>query len=61
MKATLEFSLPEEREEFDCACRGGELRGQVQNFDNWLRDQIKHHDKPLQDVRDTLHKIVDVG
>lgn len=29
----------------------------VQEFDNWLRDQIKHHDQPLDAVRSKLYAV----
>lgn len=36
MKAHLEFTLPEEREEFDIAVRAADLMCILRNFDTWL-------------------------
>ena len=60
MKATLEFDLPEEAEEFRVACDGATWKAVVWDFDQWLRNQIKHCDREdLQEVQDMLHEIKD--
>jgi hypothetical protein len=42
MKATLEFQLPEEREEFSAACQGSEARSLLWHIDQHLRGIVKH-------------------
>lgn len=60
MKATLEFSLPEEREEFRVASRAGEMALVVADLDMKLRGWLKHGhgfktiEDALQEVRNEL-------
>ena len=42
MKATLEFQLPEEKQEFENACSGNDWAQLVLQLDNHLRNQMKH-------------------
>jgi len=51
MNAKLEFSLPEEQEEFKDACRGGEWHGNLQEVDNFLRDKIKYGQYTVDELR----------
>jgi hypothetical protein len=44
MKATLEFTLPEETEEHRIAVNAGELYSAVDEVDHLLRNLIKHGD-----------------
>ena len=37
MKATLEFNLPEDKEDFDFATKGINYYAALCEFDNWLR------------------------
>jgi hypothetical protein len=46
MKATLEFNLPEEREEFEIALRAGKLQAALSEFENFLRAQLKYGELP---------------
>jgi len=41
-KAILEFNLPEEEYEHQAALDGMESKGIIQEFDNYLRSQIKY-------------------
>ncbi len=41
-KAILEFTLPEEREEFDMACKAGDYLSALQEFEQILRGIEKH-------------------
>ena len=42
MKAILEFTLPEDKEEFDLAHQGAQWQGVVVEVDNYLRDYLKY-------------------
>jgi len=59
-KATLAFSLPEERVEYACALHGAEWKSIVYGLDSFLRDALKYGhayktaDEALRDVRDAL-------
>ncbi len=59
MKATLTFNLPEDEDYFNVASKGKELYFVLSDMDNWLRAQIKHHNKDYQEVRDELHNLLD--
>ena len=48
MKATLEFSLPEEREEFEMTNKAGDYYSQLFEIDNYLRSLLKHGDPEAQ-------------
>jgi hypothetical protein len=61
MKAKLEYNLPEDQSQFDAACKAIDLRSAVSDFDNELRDWIKHGhnfktaDEALVKARDILY------
>ena len=42
MKATLEFNLPEDRDDFELATKGSKWYGVVWDMDHWLRQQYKY-------------------
>jgi hypothetical protein len=42
MKAVLEFNLPEERDEFELAQRGGAMSAFIEDLDNELRRITKY-------------------
>jgi hypothetical protein len=42
MKATLEFSLPEERDEYIFAVNSGEMHGVLRRLDEAMRAMLKH-------------------
>jgi len=56
MKATLEFELPKENDEFLNAYRGSDWHALFQKYDNYLRNEMKYHDKKgsFQEARDRL-------
>jgi hypothetical protein len=64
MEATLKFNLPEEKEEFENARKGGDYRYGIDEFGNWLRNQIKHGNYSeaefdlLEKVREEFWKIM---
>jgi len=45
MKATLEFTLPDEKEEFDFATKGCDYHSAIWEFDQKLRSIIKYEDE----------------
>lgn len=58
MIAKLEFNLPEDKEDFKTASNAWAYRLALEEFDGWLRNQIKYLDKnELQEVRDQLREI----
>ncbi len=67
MKATLEFNIPEEREEFETCIEANRWKYVVIAMDNYLRGKIKHapdemHDEfynALKVVRTELHKLTE--
>jgi len=66
MKATLEFELPEEREEYRLAVNGAAWQAVLQNLDQQLRGVVKHGDdaaeaEQAQRWRDVLHDLAEAG
>jgi hypothetical protein len=66
MKATLEFNLPDEREVFETAVKGWDYYMVLNDFDQWLRNQIKHNDmlseqdaERYQKLREKLYDLLD--
>ncbi len=63
MKATLEFTLPEEQDEFDKAQQGMSYWLALEEMDGWLRNILKYGALPdeeqriYQEVRDKLTSI----
>ena len=58
MKATLEFNLPEDKEEFDVASRGMDWALLAWDIDQFIRNKIKYEqdrDGVLQLVRNELN------
>lgn len=45
MKATIEFNLPDDQEDFQDAVNGLKWRLMVSDFDQHLRSQLKYNDK----------------
>lgn len=61
MKSTLEFTLPEEREELDLALNAGKMACVISDLDNWLRSLQKYQDKDtvsVEEVREELHRLM---
>ena len=67
MKATLEFNLPEDNQEFKLATKGSDWWHVCWEMDQWLRSQYKHmpdaeysEDKyeTFEKCRDQLREIV---
>jgi hypothetical protein len=55
MKATLEFTLPEEQVEFDCAVDGVKWMSAMWELDQYLRNQLKYEAEQLS--KDKLNAI----
>ena len=59
MKATLEFNLPEDKEDFDFATNGINYYAALTEFDNWLRSEYKYNDKEeMFAVREKLNYFI---
>ena len=68
MKATIEFNLPEDKEEFDAANKGMDWALLAWDVDQLLRDKLKYGKllpntrAELEEIRDTLNEmLVDKG
>jgi uncharacterized UPF0160 family protein len=48
-KATLEFNLPEEREEYNLCVNGSNYSSALWKFNEYLRNVLKHNPKDLSD------------
>jgi hypothetical protein len=60
MRGILSFTLPEESAEFKQACSASDWIGLVWDLDQWLRSEIKYHDRnELQPARDKLYELLD--
>ncbi len=65
MKITIEFNLPEEQYNFECATKAVQMRSALMEFDRYIRGQIKHAPdsmsdetlRALQGVRDTFNEL----
>jgi hypothetical protein len=42
MKITIEFNLPEEQHEFECATKAVKMQSALMTFDRHIRSQIKY-------------------
>lgn len=59
MKATIEFDLDTELEDFRLACDASHLRNVIVELDNELRNKIKHENKlEYEPIRDLLHNLL---
>ena len=59
MKATLEFNLPEDQEEFNHATNGFNYYHALWEMDQWLRSEYKYNGKEeMYEVRNKLRKII---
>ena len=45
MKATLEYNLEDELDEFETAMRSRKTECFIEDFQNWMRSEIKYHDE----------------
>jgi len=59
MRATLEFNLPEENQEFELASKSLKMYSTLWELDQWLRSEIKYNDKEhLEVVRGKLMELM---
>jgi hypothetical protein len=59
MKATLEFNLPEDRDDFYYATNGFNYYMALVEMDEWLRSEYKYNDKEeMYEVREKLREII---
>ena len=59
MKATLEYNLPDDQEEFNHATNGFNYYMALVEMDEWLRAEYKYNDKEeLYEVREKLRQII---
>lgn len=67
MLIKMEFSHPEDKEQFEDCYRGSDYKAVLQNMDNFLRNKLKYdHELSeeakaiFQEVRDNLYSIADM-
>ena len=59
MKATLEFNLPEDREDFNHATNGFNYYMALVEMDEWLRSEYKYNNnEEMYEVRNKLRQII---
>lgn len=55
MQATLTFNFPDDEYSFRCALKGPEYECTLNEFDNWIRGELKYNgDKYTEEARATL-------
>jgi hypothetical protein len=59
MKATLEFNLPDDKEDFDYANNGFNYYISLVEMDQWLRSEYKYNGvEAMYEVREKLNEII---
>ena len=59
MKATLEYNLPEDQDDFNYANNGFNYYMALVDMDEWLRSEYKYNDKEeMYEVREKLREII---
>jgi hypothetical protein len=59
MKATIEFNLPEDQEDFNYATNGFNYYHALWEMDQWLRSEYKYNGKEeMYEVREKLREII---
>jgi mannose-6-phosphate isomerase-like protein (cupin superfamily) len=59
MKATLEYNLPEDQEEFNHATNGFNYYMALVEMDQWLRAEYKYNgNEEMWEVREKLREII---
>lgn len=57
MKALLEFSLPEEREDHELALNGFHYKSVIDEIFTWIRQQEKYNETLTEDQRSLLESL----
>ena len=57
-KVIFEFDMDTDSDRLDIAMKHMEMYLALSKFRNWLRAEIKHNDKPYNDVWDEFHRII---
>jgi len=57
MKATLEFDLPDEKEEYEITSKASDYFHQLWEIDQHLRSLLKHGDPEAQSTRQLAERI----
>lgn len=63
MKATLEFNLPEEQEEFKTAAKAGETMSVVEDVLRYIRNRLKYETLPetsVEELREIQGRLAEV-
>lgn len=61
---SLSFTLPEERQEFEDACKAGDFRSVLGHFDDELRSHLRYNSHPdwdsttVEEVRKILYDLI---
>jgi hypothetical protein len=61
---SLSFTLPEERQEFEDACKAGDFRSVLNLFDNELRNHLRYNSRPnlhsatVEEIRKILYDLI---
>lgn len=55
MKHIIEFDLPDDHDDLKIAIQARDLYSVLWDFDQWLRHEIKHNDKPYEEIRERLY------
>ena len=59
MKATLEYNLPDDQEDFNHATNGFNYYMALVEMDQWLRAEYKYNDnEEMYEVREKLRQII---
>ena len=59
MKATLQFNLPDEKDEYDFANNGLNYYLTLVEFDHWLRSEYKYNgNESMFEVREKLQQFI---
>lgn len=59
MKATLEFNLPDEQEDFDLCVKANKMHYALFEFDSHLRSILKYEDNLSEETYDKVQSIRD--
>lgn len=66
MLIKLEFTIPEEREEYEDSYNGPNYRAALQHLDVFLRNRLEHgglgkqEEKAYRDISDALHEAAEM-